>query len=95
VPNYAPPSPRQITLSGAAGAAALEASLAKLADRLAPHDHVIGAALIKVLTVGEAGAVDEIAFADRVRAAFVELTATAATRERIAHMVKTGKPLRN
>ena len=95
VPNYAPPSPRQITLSGAAGAAALEASLVKLADRLAPHDHVIGAALIKVLTVGEAAPVDEDAISDCARAAFVELITTTATRDRIAHMVKTGKPLRN
>ena len=40
-------------------------------------------------------AVDERWLLDRERHAFVELCATEKTRERVTHMLKTGKPLRN
>jgi 3-hydroxyacyl-CoA dehydrogenase len=51
-----------------------------------------------VLAGGDASAprwVDEDVFLRLEREAFAELVATEKTQERIAYMLKTGKPLRN
>jgi len=62
------------------------------------HDRAIGDHLAYILAGGDAsseGWFDEQHFLDLERHAFVELLKTEKTQARIAHMLKTGKPLRN
>ncbi|MEE3258389.1 MAG: enoyl-CoA hydratase-related protein, partial [Candidatus Latescibacterota bacterium] len=71
-------------------------------DRLAnglisAHDAVVGRGLARVLA-GGGGAARELAASamlDLDREVFLELCATESTRQRIDHMLKTGKPLKN
>lgn len=87
VPGYRPPAapaPLPATERGA-----LQTVLDGL--ELAPHDRRIGAALIDILAPG--GSEEELRA--REREAFVGLIAMPATRERMQHMLATGKPLRN
>ena len=99
--GYAPPEPRHIVLAGPSGAAALRNGLdgAALAGRLAPHDRVVGEALIGVLTGGPAAdparpESEDVLF-DLEREAFLKLYAMPATQDRVQHMLTTRKPLRN
>lgn len=100
-PGYKAPEPVMLALAGPAGAAAIRAMLDEelKAGRITPHDAVIGAALADILTGGPdadpATPVIEDTIALREREAFLSLLATEPTRERIRHMLKTGKPLRN
>lgn len=86
-----------LSLSGPAGEAALMGALAATDPN--PHDRVVGAALIGVLTGGvsadpaKAVRVEEVAALEC--AAFLSLLAEPATIARIRHMLATGKPLRN
>jgi 3-hydroxyacyl-CoA dehydrogenase len=62
------------------------------------HDVVVGKWLAWVLTGGDApaGAVlTEQDLLELERKAFLELTKTPATQQRIQHMLQTNKPLRN
>jgi len=62
------------------------------------HDALIARRVAYVLAGGDASAprwVDEDVFLRLEREAFAELVATEKTQERIAYMLKTGKPLRN
>jgi 3-hydroxyacyl-CoA dehydrogenase len=98
--GYTPPEPAAITLSGASGYCALRNAIdtANLAGRLKPHDLIVAKALAGVLTGGASApprVVPEDALFDLEREAFVELVRAKATRERIRHMLETGKPLRN
>ncbi|MCI0388445.1 MAG: 3-hydroxyacyl-CoA dehydrogenase/enoyl-CoA hydratase family protein [Acidobacteria bacterium] len=99
--GYTPPPQKQDVL--VLGEAALTKfklgmHLMKRGGYISDHDALIG---LKIATVMTGGAltrptrVSEQYLLDLEREAFVSLCGTKATQERIAHMLKTGKPLRN
>jgi len=70
----------------------------KRAGYVSDHDALIGEKLARVLTGGDLNhetRVSEQYLLDLEREAFLSLVGTRKTQERIAHMLKTGKPLRN
>jgi 3-hydroxyacyl-CoA dehydrogenase len=72
--------------------------LAWRAGRLSDHDAVIGRKLAWVLAGGNlahAATLSEQQLLDLEREAFLSLCGERKTQERIAHTLKTGKPLRN
>lgn len=94
--GYEPPAPKTVTVTGKEGFAALTAALET--EGVTPHDKVVGAALARVLTGGDAAsgaALDEDALLALERDAFLDLLETPETVARIRHMLETGKPLRN
>ncbi len=99
--GYAPPQPRQDVL--VLGEAALSKfklgmHMMQRGGYISAHDVLIG---LKIATVMSGGnltrptRVSEQYLLDLEREAFVSLCGTKATQERLAHMLKTGKPLRN
>jgi 3-hydroxyacyl-CoA dehydrogenase len=65
---------------------------------ISEHDALVGTKVEEVVTGGRltrATRVSEQYLLDLEREAFVSLCGTRATQERLAHMLKTGKPLRN
>ncbi len=69
----------------------------RAAGQLSEHDVVVGRGLARVLT-GDGGARREVEECDLLnleREVFLQLCGTERTRERIAHMLHTGKPLKN
>ncbi|MBI4194569.1 MAG: 3-hydroxyacyl-CoA dehydrogenase, partial [Betaproteobacteria bacterium] len=99
--GYRPPlEPRAIPVAGRSAIATIKAFMVNLLEggHISEHDYVIGGKIATVMCGGdvEAGSlVDEEWFLDLERRHFMELIATQKTQERIAHMLKTGKPLRN
>ena len=83
------------------GIATLKMMLVNMRDGgfISPYDYEIGLAIARVLCGGEVepgSLVDEKWLLELERAEFVALAAaTPKTQERIAHTLKTGKPLRN
>ena len=72
--------------------------LAWRAGRISDHDAVIGRKLAWILAGGNlahAGTMTEQQLLDLEREAFLSLCGERKTLERIAHTLKTGKPLRN
>src|SRR2546421_85156 len=72
--------------------------LMKRAGYISEHDALIGEKLARILTGGDlnhATKVSEQYLLDLEREAFLSLIGTRKTQDRIAHMLKTGKPLRN
>jgi len=72
--------------------------IAKEGGFISEHDDEIGSRIATVICGGEVepgSAVDEKWLLDLERHHFVELAKMAKTQERIEHMLKTGKPLRN
>jgi len=70
----------------------------KRAGYISDHDALIGETLARVLTGGDLNhqtRVSEQYLLDLEREAFLSLIGTRKTQDRIAHMLKTGKPLRN
>jgi 3-hydroxyacyl-CoA dehydrogenase len=70
----------------------------KRAGYISDHDALIGEKLARILTGGDLNhqtRVSEQYLLDLEREAFLSLIGTRKTQERIAHMLKTGKPLRN
>lgn len=70
----------------------------KRAGYISDHDAEIGTQLARVLTGGDLNhptLVSEQYLLDLEREAFLKLVSMRKTQERIAHMLKTGKPLRN
>jgi len=66
--------------------------------QVSPYDAFVAERVATVLCGGEVDpgtAVDEQWFLDLERRVFVELCQQTKTAERIEHMLKTGKPLRN
>ena len=99
-PSHAPAAPREVTVSGDTGYATLKAGvfLAKEAGRITEHDAAVGDKLAYVLSGGcitPRQSVSEQYLLDLEREAFLTLSGLPKTQERIAHMLKTGKPLRN
>jgi 3-hydroxyacyl-CoA dehydrogenase len=70
----------------------------KRAGYISDHDALIGEKLARILTGGDLNhetRVSEAYILDLEREAFLSLVGTRKTQERMAHMLKTGKPLRN
>jgi len=100
VPTYVPPQPRMIPVGGPSMFAALKLGvhLASRAGRISEHDAVIGRKLAWILSGGNVPAatiLTEQQVLDLEREAFLSLCGERKTQERIAHTLKTGKPLRN
>ena len=98
---YRPPLPaRNVPVAGKTGIATLEMLLVNMRDGgfISPYDFEIGLRVARVLCGGELDAgslVDEHWLLELERAEFMALLRNAKTQERIAHTMKTGKPLRN
>ena len=98
--THVPAHPREITVDGETGFATLMMGvvLAHEAGHITDFDRVIGERLAHVLSGGRmtgTQAVSEQHLLDLEREGFLSLLGDARTRERIQHMLKTGKPLRN
>jgi 3-hydroxyacyl-CoA dehydrogenase len=99
--GYKPEHPRQAIRVGGEGVHAalkLGVHLAWRAGRISDHDALIGRKLAWILSGGNmkaAGTLTEQQLLDLEREAFLSLCGERKTLERIAHTLKTGKPLRN
>jgi 3-hydroxyacyl-CoA dehydrogenase len=99
--EYVPPVPRaSIRVGGENLLAALKLGvhLAWRGGRISDHDAVIGRKLAWILAGGNsphATTMTEHQLLDLEREAFLSLCGERKTQERIAHTLKTGKPLRN
>ena len=98
--GYRPPEPASLSLPGPTAAAALGLAIGgfRRLGRATPHDAVVGHALARVLSGGDTDVTETLAESDLLdleRRSFLTLARTAASRARVAHMLKTGKPLRN
>ncbi|WP_034991736.1 3-hydroxyacyl-CoA dehydrogenase/enoyl-CoA hydratase family protein [Beijerinckia mobilis] len=89
--GFKPLTPPTFTLPAAS---VLEAKVAEIGESLSPYDREIARLLINVLS-GSGAPLSEKELNDRATLAFVETALTEPARERIAHMIKTGKPLKN
>ena len=101
VPEYVRPLPRcAIRVGGSNLLAALKLGvhLAWRAGRISGHDAIVGRKLAWILAGGDAPhatTLTEQQLLDLEREAFLSLCGERKTQERIAHTLKTGKPLRN
>jgi 3-hydroxyacyl-CoA dehydrogenase len=99
--GYRPPLPgRRVQVAGDVGIATFRMLLANMLEGrfISPHDHEIATRIATVLCGGEVdrgSLVDEDWLLRLEREHFVALAQMPKTQERIAHMLKTGKPLRN
>ena len=99
--THAPARPRAAIRVGGEGVFAalkLGVHLALRAGRISEHDALIGRKLAWILAGGNlthAGTATEQQLLDLEREAFLSLCGERKTQERIAHTLKTGKPLRN
>lgn len=98
--GYRPPLSPKIRVAGRDGVAACRKLLAKLRDHgsISAHDATVGLRVATVLCGGEldpGARVEAAQLLEWERRAFVELARNPLTQERIEHLLKTGKPLRN
>jgi 3-hydroxyacyl-CoA dehydrogenase len=99
--GYRPPLPaRRIQAAGDVGIATFKMLLVNMLEGrfISPHDYEIATRIATVLCGGEidrGSLVDEEWLLKLEREHFVALARMPKTQERIAHMLKTGKPLRN
>ena len=98
--NYDPPENPEISLPGESAAIAIGMVVDgfRLSGKATPHDVVVSRALATVLSGGKTDiteSLNEDDLLDLERNAFVTLARKPASIERVAHMLKTGKPLRN
>ena len=99
--GYQPPPPRNdIPVGGAGVRAALDLGvhLAWRGGHISDYDAHIGRTLSRILAGGDlphAATVSEQRLLDLEREAFLSLCGERKTQERMAHVLKTGKPLRN
>ena len=97
--GYCAGTPDGVEVAGDEGLALLHERIneGRAAGQLSEHDVVVGRGLARVLT-GGGGARREVGarhLLDLEREVFLHLCGTERTRQRIAHMLHTGKPLRN
>ena len=98
---YVPAEPKELTLPGPTGRAALGLAVRdfKAKGVASEHDAAVADALAEVLTGGAKADMTEPVSPDHVlnleRAAFMRLVRTDKTLARIEHTLETGKPLRN
>ena len=98
--GYRPPADLPFPVVGRRGIAAAEALTYNqlLARQMSEHDRTIVLALAAVMSGGDVAEGTRVAPAhllDLERDAFLRLLGERLTRDRIRHMLKTGKPLRN
>lgn len=99
--GYRPPDVRRdIRVLGEPGETALRVGLWNMAEgrQITRHDTVVGTHLAHVLcggTLSAGGLVSEPHLLELEREAFLALCGEEATQQRMAHLLKTGKPLRN
>lgn len=98
--NYQPPRPQKITLYGQRIYSALNLGihLLKKGGYMSEYDEVVTGTLAEIFTGGdlsEPTQVSEQYMLNAERKAFLYLCSQKKTQERIAHILKTGKPLRN
>jgi 3-hydroxyacyl-CoA dehydrogenase len=99
--GYRPPLPaRRIQVAGDVGIATFKMMLVNMLEGrfISPYDYEIAVRIATVLCGGEVdrgSLVDEEWLLKLERQHFVELAQQEKTQARIAHMLKTGKPLRN
>jgi len=97
--DYTPPAPRRIRALGREAIGNLEYGIWAMreAGYASEHDVRIGHALARVLAGGDGTPhdVSEDDILELEREAFLSLLGTKETQQRIEHMLKTGKPLRN
>ncbi len=99
--DYKPTLPPDLFLPGEGGRLAIEVAVKGFlkAGTISEHDARIANGLARVLTGGERAngidPVDEQYLLDLEREVFVSLAGEAKSQERMGHMLKTGKPLRN
>ncbi len=99
-PSYAPPAEPRFSLPGATAKAALSLALEgfRKLGKATPHDAVVGGHLAEVLSGGGTDMTQSLGEADVLaleRGAFLTLARSKASIARVAHMIGTGKPLRN
>ncbi|TDE85702.1 3-hydroxyacyl-CoA dehydrogenase/enoyl-CoA hydratase family protein [Deinococcus sp. S9] len=101
-PGYVQPTPRQdIPVMGDAAIAAVKMALYGMREGgyVSEYDTVVATELARVLSGGtgnnRTAKVSEEHLLDLEREAFLTLLGKKGTQDRIAHMLKTGKPLRN
>ncbi|HUX92153.1 MAG TPA: 3-hydroxyacyl-CoA dehydrogenase/enoyl-CoA hydratase family protein [Gallionellaceae bacterium] len=99
--DYRPPlHPRQIAVSGRVGIATFKASMINMLEGgfMSAHDYNIGCRVAETMCGGDVDAgslVDEDWLLELERRNFMALLSTTETQDRIEHMLKHGKPLRN
>lgn len=98
--GYAPRKPVEMNLPGPSGRAALELAVRDFINKgvATPHDATIARQLARVLSGGDTDVMDTVSegqILELEREAIIELAKTPESRARVAHMLKTGKPLRN
>jgi 3-hydroxyacyl-CoA dehydrogenase len=99
--GYAPGAPRtDIRVSGEGGYALMQMGvwMARQGGYISEYDAVIGEKLAWILSGGRLTGTPQVSeqyLLDLEREAFLSLCGRAETRQRIQHMLKTGKPLRN
>jgi 3-hydroxyacyl-CoA dehydrogenase len=100
--DYTTPEPRtDLFLPGKGGMLAVKSTIKGFlkAGKISEHDALVAEKLAQVLTGGDKGGImkpiEEQYLLDIEREAFVSLAGEPKTRDRIEHMLKTGKPLRN
>lgn len=99
--GYRPPMPaRRIQVAGDVGIATFKMMLVNMLEGhfISPHDYEIATRIATVICGGEidrGSIVDEEWLLKLEREHFVALAQMPKTQERIGHMLKTGKPLRN
>ena len=97
--EYLPPSPATLRVAGAAGMERFETWLEERerAEQITTYDRTVGRSVARVLCGGETPArqVAEQELLDLEREEFLGLCGNEGTRQRIDHMLNTGKALRN
>ncbi len=98
--GYCPPRHPHIKVVGESGWAEFETQLVNMVEGkfISPHDYAVAHHIAKVMCGGmidTMNEVDEQWMLRLEREGFVELAQTPETQARIAHMLETGKPLRN
>ncbi|MCK5520103.1 MAG: hypothetical protein KAI81_03245, partial [Candidatus Marinimicrobia bacterium] len=99
--NYKAPEPEEFILPGNDGYLVMESAINDFVKKamISEHDALIGKKIAYILTGGEKAdlfhPVSEQYLLDIEREGFLSLAGTKKTKERIAFMLKKGKPLRN
>jgi 3-hydroxyacyl-CoA dehydrogenase len=98
--DYQPPETDEISLPGPSGRCALSLAVEgfRLSGKATAHDAVIGKVLASVLSGGRTDILDRVTESGLLaleREGFMALVRDPASLARVAHMLKTGKPLRN
>ncbi|MBI2567861.1 MAG: enoyl-CoA hydratase/isomerase family protein [Candidatus Schekmanbacteria bacterium] len=98
--GFRPPRPTAFFLPGPSGKATIDMMLydMELNRQISGHDRLIGAKLATVLTGGDTSSslpVSEEKLLEIEKECFLSLCGEEKTHARIAHMLQTGKPLRN